>query len=73
MNTFFLTRIKPTTTLITNIQCINHTVRGLLVHSNAILSTLSTVIFVIFVISRVRKKIGWSLLFSQKNHIRQQI
>ena len=66
MNTFFLNRIKPTTTLITNIQCTNHTVPGLLVHSNAILSTLSTVIFVTFVISRVRKKIGWSLLFSQK-------
>ena len=36
LNTFFLTHTKFTTTPITNIHCINHTVPGLLVHSDII-------------------------------------
>ena len=73
MNTFFLTRIKPTTTLITNIQCTNHTVPGLLVHSNAILSTLSTVILLFLLSQVLERKLGGRFFLVKKHHIRQQI
>ena len=42
INTFSLTRTKSTTTSITDIHCINHTIPRLFVHSNIIWSAFRT-------------------------------